>query len=106
MHLINQFTYTELQNTINSNSEKENVDFQSYFMHTVHHDCSQIFEKRVKKRVKSAIYAGPVQIFFFKFRRFNRHMERFKFIKFQRSALNILDLVIIFMRFADIQKYS
>ena len=30
-------------------------------MHTVHHDCGQIFEKRVK----SAIYAGPVQIFFF-----------------------------------------
>ena len=32
-------------------------------------------------------------------------MEIFQFIKFQRSALNILDLVIIFMRFADIQKY-
>ena len=70
-------------------------------MHKVH-DCGQIFEKRVK----SAIFAGPVQIFSFKFRRFNRHMKRLKFINFQRSALNILDLVIIFMRFADIQKYS
>ena len=64
MHLINQFTYTELQNTINSNSEKENVDFQSYFMHTVHHDCGQIFEKRVKKRVKSAIIPDRFKIFF------------------------------------------
>ena len=64
MHLINQFTYTELQNIINSNSEKENVDFQSYFMHTVHHDCGQIFEKRVKKPRKIRHYAGPVQNFF------------------------------------------
>ena len=53
--------FSELQNTINSNSEKENVDFQSYFMHTVHHDCGQIFEKRVKKtrKIRHLCRTGP-----------------------------------------------
>ena len=47
-----------------------------------------------EKRVKSAIMPDRSKIFF-TFRRFNRHMEILKLMKFQRSATNIPDLVII-----------